>query len=87
MIATCPARPYFSRAATSSHRILPEQSTSRVTAAGSLIVGSSIAGCQLLPVMSVGIDMASLFRSIDFGVMITTGRCQFTYAWVRNRWK
>ena len=58
-----------------------------MTASGSVTAGSASTGCHRSSVKSAGWLTAALFRSIDFGVMMITGRCIWPSACLRSRWK
>ena len=87
MIATWPSLPAWLRAFIRSQRILPEHSITEVTWLGSSIVGSPSTGFHDPWVKSDGSDTASLFRSMDFGVMTISGRWSSPNACCRSMWK
>ena len=51
------------------------------------MVGSGSTGCQEPWVKSDGSEVASLLRSIDFGVKTINGRCVSPRACCRSMWK
>jgi len=80
-------RSSWARFVVRSQRTLPEQRITRRTASASVMSGSDSTGRHRSSVKSSGWETASLFRSIDFGVMITSGRCRSPMACCRSRWK
>ncbi len=76
----------FLRSLIRSQVILPLHSSTRSTLSAST-VESGITGRKLPSVKSLGLDMASFLRSIDFGVKTMSGRCSSPSEWRRSRWK
>jgi hypothetical protein len=67
--------------------ILPEHSTTRSIAFGSVTWSSPITGRNEPRVNCAGCDTAALLRSIDFGVNTISGRCSSPSECRRSRWK